>query len=520
MKKFLKRSMALILALICAMSLGVTSFAMTDIAMPTSGTCGANGSNLKWYFDENASTLTIKGKGKMADFEYPGEGAPWSGIEVTSIIIEDGVTYIGSRAFFSCGVKEITIPDSVTGLGESIFHHFSSLESIYFLGDAGDWCEFDTDADPFPDNARLYFGKDKTPLAGKLVIPEGTKKIRKAAFSKMTGIQEVVIPEGVREIDFNAFNGCTGIKKLTLPASLRKIGSSAFNLCSNLTETVFEGTLKDWCNIELEDEWASPIFNHGWMNGGYLYINGAKVEGEIVIPEGVREIKDYTFENYHAITGVKIPDGVSRIGKNAFYFCKNLAKAEIAGTVTEIGEWAFKNCYSLETIVIPQGVKKIGSDAFYGADCTCIYLPKSVETIEKDAFGCMNYLDTVHYAGTKDEFANIFIESGNGRLGAEELMHYESWVALTDPSYVAVMPDWAKEPIEEEVWYEEDAEADTDAITEEFADSTEDSENTNSENNDEKDTKVIVIFAVSVLGVLIAAAGIVTVVVLKKKKNS
>ena len=65
MKKLLKKSLALILALICAMSLGVTSFAMTDIAMPTSGTCGAEGKNLKWSYDAETSTLTIKGNGKI-----------------------------------------------------------------------------------------------------------------------------------------------------------------------------------------------------------------------------------------------------------------------------------------------------------------------------------------------------------------------------------------------------------------------------------------------------------------------
>ena len=519
MKKLLKRSMALILALICAMSLGVTSFAMTDIAMPTSGTCGAEGKNLKWSYDAGTSTLTIKGNGKMADYGSYTSNAPWNELDIKSVVIKDGVTYIGSYAFAGVGdLKDFTFPSSVTAIGELAFARFKKCDWVHLTGDLKDWCEIEKQSNPCQEGAMLYLGKEKKPLPNRVVIPEGTKKIERSTFAQMAGIQEVIIPEGVREIGYAAFEGCTSLKKITMPASLKKIQNSAFNFCWNINEIRFGGTLKDWCSIAVGNESATPIIC--FKNEGYLYINGAKVEGEIIIPEGTREIKDYAFKNYHAITGVKIPDGVSRIGKQSFCGCKNLENVEISGTVAEVGEEAFFNSFDLDTIVISQGIKKIGSKAFYGANTTTLYLPKSVEEIGHGAFGGLSYLEAIHYAGTQEDFGNIYIEGGNERLSMEELMHYGSWVALTDPSYVAVMPDWAKEPIEEEIWYEEEAEADTDAITEEFADGTEYDENANLEKNEENDTKVIIIVAVSVAGVLIAAAAIVTVVILKKKKNS
>ena len=84
----------------------------------TSGTCG---DNLTWTLDDEG-TLTISGTGAMAD--YTSNSSPWYPFnsDITSVLIEDGVTSIGKRAFSYCpSLTEVTIGNGVTSIGESAF---------------------------------------------------------------------------------------------------------------------------------------------------------------------------------------------------------------------------------------------------------------------------------------------------------------------------------------------------------------------------------------------------------------
>ncbi len=87
-----------------------------------SGTCGAEGDNLKWELT-NDGTLTISGTGAMvADMS---NAQPWkahlsSGI--TAVVINDGVTYVGAEAFYNGDkITSVSLPASVTGIGEYAF---------------------------------------------------------------------------------------------------------------------------------------------------------------------------------------------------------------------------------------------------------------------------------------------------------------------------------------------------------------------------------------------------------------
>ena len=59
-----------------------------------------------------------------------------------------------------------------------------------------------------------------------------------------------------------------------------------------------------------------------------------------------------------------IPEGTTKIKKDAFYDCEDLTSVFIPESVTEIGEAAFERCVGLTEIAIPVSVKKIGQAAF------------------------------------------------------------------------------------------------------------------------------------------------------------
>ena len=97
---------------------------------------GATGS-CRWSLDDEGN-LTISGNGAMRDYNsiynYSNDKyittAPW-GANIKTVVIEDGVTSIGSYAFYNCtGLTSVTIPNSVTSIGNSAFSGCSGLTSV------------------------------------------------------------------------------------------------------------------------------------------------------------------------------------------------------------------------------------------------------------------------------------------------------------------------------------------------------------------------------------------------------
>ena len=104
MKRFLKSSLSLILAITIIFSSAVVGFSRVDFSglfavkaeAASSGTCG---DNLTWTLDDDG-TLTISGTGKMKDYSYSST-APWYSLHsrVKSVVINNGVTSIGDYSF-------------------------------------------------------------------------------------------------------------------------------------------------------------------------------------------------------------------------------------------------------------------------------------------------------------------------------------------------------------------------------------------------------------------------------------
>jgi hypothetical protein len=138
----------------------------------------------------------------------------------------------------------------------------------------------------------------------------------------------------VTSIGSVAFQFCANLKSVTIPASVTSIGDQAFYLGTTDTLRVdYTGDLTDWCGI---------MFSY-WPFGDYhLYINNEKVT-DLVIPEGVQNIRNYAFSYCSGLTSVTIPNSVTRIGSSAFSGCSGLTSVTIPDSVTNIGGRAFHN---------------------------------------------------------------------------------------------------------------------------------------------------------------------------------
>ena len=149
----------------------------------------------------------------------------------------------------------------------------------------------------------------------------------------------------------------------------------------------------------------------------------AEIEGH-----KVAGIARSAFEDCYTITEVKIPEGVTYIGENAFFGLSQLKKVELPSTVEIIDRAAFSRCYSLESVKLSEGLVTIEEFAF--SECTSlqnIEFPKSLKTIGTQAFS-FNGLVTVS------------LPDGLTTLGRDVFLGCEDLIAAYIPGSLETIP--------------------------------------------------------------------------------
>ena len=275
---------------------------------------------------------------------------------LTSVTIGNGVTSIGSGAFEYCsGLTSITVGNSITSIGYDAFSGCRGLSSV--------------------------------------TIPDSVTSIGSGAFSGCSGLTSVTIGNGVTSIGASAFEGCNGLTSVTIPDSVTSISWHAFEGCNGLTSIYYTGGVAGWCGIKGLYNVTSP--------SRALYIDGKKVEGDLVIPDSMTSIGSYAFYGCSGLTSVTIPDSVTSIGERAFYNCSGLTSVTIGNSVTSIGSSAFAGCSGLTSVTIPDSVTSIGSYAFAGCSgLTSVTIPDSVTSIGSYAFyNCYKLVEVINKSG-------------------------------------------------------------------------------------------------------------------------
>ena len=335
---------------------------------------------------------------------------------ITSFVIPeeiDGQKVVGidSDAFIHCPMlKEITVPTSVTYIGEHAFGYtYNELEDSYEKIE-GFTINFEknseahryaavngfTDEEYLVTGTEYYYGDEEYVAINKcyggkenLVIPKeiGGKKvigIESDAFRDNKNIRSVIIPDGVQFIYSQAFFGCTSLDEVTIPESVINIGEKAFGYYEN---DDYETVKKD-----------GFVINYAKNSAGHLYAtrNGFSDESCMFIEsdEFGKYLRGYAGND----ASVVIPDGVTYIDNESFKDCDKLTKVTIPSSADYIGYNAFDGCASLETVIIPDGVTTIGNKAFFG--CTSlknVTIPNNVTSIGAYAFGYYEQDDNPEY---------------------------------------------------------------------------------------------------------------------------
>ena len=184
--------------------------------------------------------------------------------------------------------------------------------------------------------------------SGDIIIPEtvvhngitcNVTSIGGRAFYNCSGLVSVVIPNSVTNIGDGAFEYCSGLTSIEIPNNVTSIGNNAFYGCSGLT-AVHISDLSVWCNINFGNYGSNPLYN-----AKNLYLNGNLV-AELVIPDGITEIKNSAFSGCSCLTSVTIGSGVRYIYNYAFANCENLTDVYcLATNVPSTNSYAFSGSY-------------------------------------------------------------------------------------------------------------------------------------------------------------------------------
>ena len=292
-----------------------------------------------------------------------GSGGVFSGCRtLASIDIPDGVTSIGSYAFYGCtGLTSITLPAGLRSIGQYAFSGCTGLTSI-----------------TLPAGLRSIGNYAFSGFTGltSIDIPDGVTSIGSYAFYGCTSLASVDFPDGLEVIEYCAFSGCTGLASVDFPDGLEVIKSNAFEGCTGL---------------------ASVDFGDGVTSIGRYAFSGCTGLASIDIPDGVtsmgydvsafsKYIDEYAFEGCTGLTSIELPNSLVAISGGVFSGCTGLTSIDFPDGLKIIG--GFSGCTGLTSIEIPFSVTRIGDYAFSGCTgLTSIDLPASLTGIGYKAFG-------------------------------------------------------------------------------------------------------------------------------------
>ena len=361
------------------------------------GTSKIDSEKLPYAFNEETKVLTIN----FNTINYNDDSyRPWNNYakKISKIVVKEGVTSIGSYAFYECeNVKEVILPETLTTIGEGAFSKCQNLEKINIPNSVisieksnfpiGEKLKFNED-----ENAK-YLGNETNPYHVLVKVKDigvssfefnpNTKIILEGAFASCGSLTSIDIPEGVLEIGNFAFVNCEKLTKVNLPNSLLNIYSNSFYGTSNL---VYKYNNRD------------------------LYLGNS--ENEYLVCYKVKQSSGFAGTNisFHPKTQI--------IANNAVDYNPMLKTLNLPSTLKTLGKGNFDNCGMLETVVLKDNpYLTLVDGVVYNKDVTKLLLfpkalknkkwmvPETLKEISEDVSFAMGI--HVYFPGTLEDWCNL-----------------------------------------------------------------------------------------------------------------
>jgi len=384
---------------------------LTSITIPNSITSiggsafeGCEGVNKVNYIGDVKGWLSID---LQSNPIYYSKNLYLNNVPLTNLVIPDGIIKISNAFAYDTCLISITIPNSVTSIGESAFRGCTRLISITISNNVTS-----IGKETFRDcsgltavtipNSVTSIGENAFRGCTRLIsitIPNNVTSIGKETFRDCSSLIAVTIPNSVTSIGESAFRDCTGLTSITIPNGVTNIETAAFKGCTSIASVVWNA--KNYKNCSYDN---TPFYNN--RGSGYSE-------------------EENHFDIRPQITSFVFGDSVQHIPNDLCAGMENLTFVSIGNSVATIGESAFENCTGLTSVVIPNSVTTIeansGNPQYDGAFANCtgltsITIGAGVESIEPGVFNGCKSLNSItwnskNYSGSSPFYrASLYID--------------------------------------------------------------------------------------------------------------
>lgn len=293
---------------------------------------------------------------------------------VTSISLNEGLTYIGGSAFRSTSIAEINIPSSIKEIGSYAFEGCTKLVTCSVLGNS-------------------------------------LETIKNEAFSGTSALKTINVPSSVKEIGSYAFT------KFDDPSSLE------FNIKDN-GKYLGNETNPYHVLIGLSDTNVTEfsIDENTVVIAGQALANCKNITS-LTIPNNVKYIGDSAFFQMTALASIVIPDTVIEIGESMLGSCSSLVSATFNNKPAVLKSGLLSDCSSLKSFVIPTSVKKIEAHVFQRNDkLEYLVIPSNVLEIETKALTSID--NTILYIEQNDD---LYLYEDNWFTSSKDYYYGDEW---------------------------------------------------------------------------------------------
>ena len=383
------------------------------------------GEHILWSFDAATGTLTITGEGEMYDGLQNWDSFKY---DIKTVVVEEGVTTIGKKAFFDIAVTSVSLPASLKKIGESAFEGCDELT--------------------------------------ELDIPEGVHTIDRRAFAGCD-FSEVKLPTSLTKMSDELYAENKRITKVVIPAHIRVIGERVFS-STKVSLVEFVGDAPDISRLAFQYRTVSVVYPAGnatwtdvisqkfegevyWLPSGYsspeeafgtdsftwryengtLYISGTGFMGgwkmteeapwrplvglveHVVITGKPSNVYTRSFSNFSNLQTVSMPDCITDILYQAFTECVNLRQIDLPDSLQTIDQMAFSGCENLATLTIPKSVTMIVSRAFVNCGLKTVYFAGSMPNMGFESFTSPEM--TIYYPSGNRTWKAAAIEELRGK---------------------------------------------------------------------------------------------------------
>lgn len=317
------------------------------------------------------------------------------------LVIDDSVTRIGNSSFYGCStLTDIVFPNTLTSIGSAALEGSKGIKQI--------------------------------------TIPDSVTEIGTYAFTDMGALQSVTIGSGLTKISDNAFRSCYALASVFIPAQITVIGNHCFDSCVKLASFTVDpnnakyasengilynkskttmlvypfGTTSKTLtipatvtNISSSTFNATGVLENIYVEEGntvYRSENGLLYKGTVLvrcpigrkgvleIPDETTALSDYAVAYCSNLTGVTMPESVTKLGSYVFYTTKMTsaggndsdAAIKLSSNITTLPGNMFGNNTELKWVDVPESVTTISGGTFYNCKTLkYVYIPSSVSTV-------------------------------------------------------------------------------------------------------------------------------------------